>query len=311
MEDMEARISGRLAEPMKATTGATPENLGEDINTPGDEMFPFVHADGTLYFSSDSHIGIGGLDIYKATKGENGRWTVENMKAPINSPDDDFGIVFEHDSERGFFSSSRKGRGNDELYSFFLPPLKFNITGVVKNEKTDKVIPGATVKSIGSDGITVEAETNDEGGFRFMLKPNTDYVFIASSNGYLNGKERETTKGLEKSQDFQTTIYLSQVDQVITIENIFYDFAKWDLRPESMVSLDKLVETLNDNPYITIELMSHTDSRGTDEDNMILSQKRAQSVVQYLISKGIAADRLQAKGYGETEPKMVDDGNCN
>ncbi|HYW94918.1 MAG TPA: OmpA family protein [Bacteroidales bacterium] len=284
-----------------------PENLGEDINTPGDEMFPYVHNDGTLYFSSDSHIGLGGLDIYKATKGENNRWVVENMRAPINSPDDDFGIVFEQENERGFFSSSRKGRGNDEIYAFYLPPLKFNITGVVKDEKTNRIIQGATVKSIGSDGITVEAETNDEGGFRFMLKPNTDYVFIASRNGYLNGKERETTKGLEKSQDFQTTIYLSPVDQVIEIDNIFYDFAKWDLRPESMVSLDKLVETLNDNPNITIELMSHTDSRGTDEDNLILSQKRAQSVVDYLISKGIAPDRLQAKGYGETQPKMVDE----
>jgi peptidoglycan-associated lipoprotein len=283
-----------------------PENLGEDINTPGDEMFPYVHSDGTLYFSSDSHIGLGGLDIYKATKGENGRWVVENMRAPINSPDDDFGIVFEHDNERGFFSSSRKGRGNDEIYSFYLPPLKFNITGVVKNEKTDKIIPGAKVKSIGSDGITVETETNDDGSFRFMLKPNTDYVFIASEDGYLNGKERETTKGLEKSQDFQTTVYLSPVDQVIQIDNIFYDFAKWDLRPESMVSLDKLVETLNDNPNITIELMSHTDSRGTDEDNMILSQKRAQSVVDYLISKGIAPDRMTARGYGESQPKVVD-----
>ncbi len=311
VSDMSGGYGGKdIWKVTRANEGAEwgePENLGEDINTPGNEMFPFVHSDGTLYFSSDSHIGLGGLDIYKATKGENDRWIVENMRAPINSPDDDFGIVFEHHNERGFFSSSRKGRGNDEIYSFYLPPLKFNITGVVKNEKTDKIIPGATVKSIGSDGLTVEAETNEEGNFRFMLKPNTDYVFIATRNGYLNGKERETTKGLEKSQDFRTTVYLSPVDQVIEIDNIFYDFAKWDLRPESMVSLDKLVETLTDNPNITIELMSHTDSRGTDQDNMILSQKRAQSVVEYLISKGIASDRLIAKGYGEAEPKEVDD----
>lgn len=140
-----------------------------------------------------------------------------------------------------------------------------------------------------------------------MLQPNTDYVFIASSDRYLNGKERETTKGREKSTDFQTTIYLSPVDQVIEIPNIFYDFARWDLRPESMVSLDNLVETLNDNPNITIELMSHTDSRGTDEDNMLLSQRRAQSVVDYLISKGIATERLEARGYGESQPKVVDE----
>ncbi|MGC9342501.1 MAG: OmpA family protein [Bacteroidales bacterium] len=284
-----------------------PENLGQDINTPGDEMFPYVHTDGSLYFSSDSHIGMGGLDIFKANMGENGRWTIENLRAPINSPDDDFGIVFENDSERGFFSSSRKGRGNDELYSFYLPPLKFNITGVVRDEKTDRVIPDATVKSIGSDGITIETQTNNDGSFRFMLQPNTDYVFIASSEKYLNGKERETTKGREKSTDFQATIYLSPVDQVIEIDNIFYDFARWDLRPESMVSLDNLVETLNDNPNVTIELMSHTDSRGADEDNMLLSQRRAQSVVDYLISKGIAAERLEAKGYGESQPKVVDE----
>jgi peptidoglycan-associated lipoprotein len=283
-----------------------PENMGEDINTPGDEMFPYVHPDGTLYLSSDSHIGLGGLDIYKATFGESGRWSVENMRPPVNSSQDDFGITFEKETERGFFSSSRKGRGNDEIYSLYLPPLKFNLTGVVRDEKTDKVLKEATVKSIGSDGITVEAATNEEGAFRFMLKPNTDYVFIAYKSGYLNGKERETTKGLEKSNDFRTIIYLSPVDQVIELPNIYYDFGKWDLRPESMVALDKLVETLNDNPNVTIELMSHTDSRGSTQDNELLSQRRAQSVVDYLISKSIAADRLQAKGYGESVPKVVD-----
>jgi len=284
-----------------------PVNMGEDINTPGDEMFPYVHPDGTFYFSSDSHIGLGGLDIYKATPVENGRWLVENMRPPINTSQDDFGITFEKEAERGFLSSSRKGRGNDEIYSFYLPPLKFNLAGVVRDEKTDKILKETSVRSIGSDGITAETTTNEEGAFRFMLKPNTDYVFIASKTGYLNGKERETTKGLEKSNDFRTVIYLSPVDQVIELPNIYYDFGKWDLRPESMVALDKLVETLNDNPNITIELMSHTDSRGTDQDNEILSQRRAQSVVDYLISKKIATDRLQAKGYGESVPKVVDE----
>ena len=284
-----------------------PVNLGEDINTPGDEMFPYVHSDGSLYFSSDSHIGMGGLDVYKAKQGENGRWTIENLRPPVNSPHDDFGITFEPLTERGFFSSSRKGKGNDELYSFYLPPLKFNITGIVKDEKTEKILTEVNVKSIGSDGITLESSTNQEGTFRFMLKPNTDYVFIAAKEKYLNGKERETTKGFEKSNDFNITIYLSPVDQVIELPNIFYDFAKWDLRPESMVSLDRLVETLIDNPNITIELMSHTDSRGTNEDNDILSQKRAQSVVDYLISKGIVPARLQARGYGESSPKITDE----
>lgn len=284
-----------------------PKNLGDDINTPGDEMFPYVHFDGALYFSSDGHTGLGGLDIYKAVQMESGRWSVENMRAPINSSSDDFGIVFEHETERGFFSSNRKGRGNDEIYSFYLPPLVFNISGIVRDEKTNQVLQGATVKSIGSDGITLETITGDEGTFRFSLNPNTDYVFVASHDGYLSGKEKESTKELEKSTDFRTIIYLAAIDQVIELPNIFYDFARWDLRPESMVSLDKLVETLNDNPNVTIELMSHTDSRGTDEDNMILSQRRAQSVVDYLISKGIAPERLQAKGYGESVPKVVDE----
>ncbi|MCP4313680.1 MAG: OmpA family protein [Bacteroidetes bacterium] len=284
-----------------------PVNLGEEINTPGNDLYPFVHADGTLYFSSDSRVGLGGLDIYKAIMDETGNWMVENMRPPINSPEDDFGIVFEGDVERGFFSSSRKGRGNDELFSFVLPPLIFAVNGVVKDERTDQVLPGSTVKSVGSDGITVESTTGDDGAFRFMLKTATDYVFIASQEGYLNGKERESTRGLDQSREFDVSIYLSSTERVIELPNIFYDFAKWDLRPESMVSLDNLVETLNDNPNVTIELMSHTDSRGTPADNLELSQKRAQSVVDYLISKGIAQDRLQAKGYGESQPKVVDE----
>jgi peptidoglycan-associated lipoprotein len=284
-----------------------PVNLGEEINTPGNELYPYVHPDGTLYFSSDSRVGMGGLDIYKATKDETGSWILENMKPPINSPEDDFGIVFEDDQERGFFSSSRKGRGNDDIYSFVLPPLEFSVKGVVKDERNDQVLSGSTVKSVGSDGITVESTTDEDGSFRFMLKPATDYVFVASQPGYLNGKERESTRGLDQSKEFEVTIYLASITQVIELPNIFYDFAKWDLRPESMVSLDNLVETLEDNPNVTIELMSHTDSRGTPADNIELSQKRAQSVVDYLISKGIQPDRLKARGYGESQPKVVDE----
>ncbi len=284
-----------------------PRNLGEGINTPGNEVYPYVHPDGTLYFSSDSRVGMGGLDIYKARQDETGGWILENMKPPINSPGDDFGIVFEAEQERGFFSSGRRGRGNDEIYSFVLPPLNFSVVGEVRDEKTDQPLVGSNVRSVGSDGITVETATDDDGSFRFMLKPSTDYVFIASQDGYLSGKVRESTKGLEQSREFEVTIYLASTERVIDLPNIFYDFAKWDLRPESMVSLDNLVETLNDNPNVTIELMSHTDSRGTYADNMELSQKRAQSVVDYLISKGIAADRLQARGYGETQPKVVDE----
>lgn len=283
-----------------------PVNLGPDINTSGDELFPYIREDGTLYFSSDGLIGLGGLDIFKATPQPDGSWVVVNMKPPINSFADDFGIAFEDGSEKGIFSSTRKGKGNDDLYTFELPPLKFNVTGLVKDEKTGTPIPSSVVQLIASDGSNLQAETGTGGDFKFALKPDVDYIFLASKRGYLNGKEKETTKGQDKSRDFMVTILLTGIDKPIELPNILYDFGKWDLRPESMVSLDKLVETLLDNPNVTIELMSHTDSRDTEEYNLTLSQKRAQVVVQYLIDKGIEADRLTAKGYGESTPKVVD-----
>jgi peptidoglycan-associated lipoprotein len=283
-----------------------PRNLGPDINSSGDEVFPYVRQDGTLYFASDGHIGMGGLDIFKANAQPDGSWIVTNMKYPINSFADDFGITFEDGNERGIFSSTRKGKGNDDLYSFELPPMRFNVTGLVKDEKTGAPVTGSVVQLIASDGSNLQAETGTSGDFKFALKQDVDYIFLASKRGYLNGKERETTKGQEKSRDYMVTILLTAIDKPIELPNIFYDFGKWDLRPESMVALDKLVETLNDNPNVTIELMSHTDSRDTEEYNLDLSQKRAQSVVKYLIEKGIAPERLSAKGYGESTPKVVD-----
>jgi peptidoglycan-associated lipoprotein len=287
-------------------TWSKPINLGPDINTSGDELFPYVREDGTLYFSSDGLIGMGGLDIFSAKQQPDGSWVVKNMKPPINSFADDFGIAFEGKEERGIFSSTRKGKGNDDLFSFELPPLKFNVTGLVKDEKTGAAIQGSLVQLIASDGSNLQAETGSSGDFKFALKADVDYIFLASKRGYLNGKEKETTKGQEKSREFMVTILLTAIDKPIELPNILYDFGKWDLRPESMVSLDKLVETLLDNPNVTIELMSHTDSRDTEEYNLTLSQKRAQAVVQYLIDKGIAPERLSPKGYGESTPKVVD-----
>lgn len=284
----------------------SPVNLGSPVNTPGDELFPYVHPDGTLYFSSDGHIGMGGLDIFKAEKNDNGQWSVENMKYPMNSPADDFGIVFESERESGYFSSSRRGRTNSDIYSFILPPLRFSVIGVVKDEKTDEIIPEVLVKSIGSDGITLETNTGSNGTFRFNLNPGTDYVFISEKEGYLKGKERESTKGLSQDTEFKTEIYMASIERPIEVENIFFDLDKANLRPESMVALDKLVETLNDNPNIVIELGSHTDARASDSYNIDLSNRRAQSVVNYLIEKGISEDRLVARGYGESRPKTVD-----
>ncbi len=283
-----------------------PENLGPDINTEGNEMFPYVDHKGTLYFASDGWPGMGGLDIFRAKQNDNGRWKVENLRYPINSPADDFGIIMQDNEIKGFFSSSRKGRTRDDIYAFVLPPLKFSILGTVRNLQTDEIIPYCRIKMIGSDGTILQDSTNAKGTFRFMLKPNTDYIFIASKEGYLNGKSKETTKGLKKSSELKTTIQLASIAKPIEIPNIYYDFGKWDLRPESMVALDHLVEILNDNPNIVIELRSHTDSRASEEYNLNLSQKRAQAVVDYLIRKGIDPKRLIAKGYGESMPKVVD-----
>jgi len=287
-------------------TWSRPINMGADINTRGNELFPFVREDGTLYFSSDGHLGMGGLDIFRAISQPTGSWIIANMKAPINSPADDFGIVYEIGAEKGFLSSTRKGKGNDDLYSFEMPPLKFGITGLVKDEKTGAPVQSSVVQLIASDGTNMQTTTGNGGDFKFALRSDVDYIFLASKDGYLNGKSKETTRGQEKSRDFLTTILLTPIDKPIELPNIFYDFGKWDLRPESMVSLDKLIETLDDNPNITIELMSHTDSRDTEEFNLDLSQKRAQSVVDYLIAKGVDKARLSPRGYGESSPKVVD-----
>lgn len=282
-------------------------NLGGEINTAGNEMFPYMHSDGVLYFSSDGHPGMGGLDIFKAKKTEGETWEIENMRYPMNSPADDFGVVFEKEREAGYFSSRRPGgRGSDDIYMFYLPPIIYNMIGKITDEKTKSPVGQATVKLVGSDGAIVTMQTNDDGSFKFNLTPNTDYVIIASKKGFLNNKAKETTRGLTRSKDFDVAIAITSTEKPIEIPNIFYDYDKWELRMESREALDRLVEILNDNPTVTIELASHTDSRGTQEYNYELSQKRAQSVVNYLIEKGIATDRLKAKGYAQTQPKVVD-----
>ncbi|MGM0497439.1 MAG: OmpA family protein [Bacteroidota bacterium] len=282
-----------------------PINLGDQINTAGKEVFPFIHPDGTLYFSSDSHVGMGGLDIFKATPKSDDSWEIENMRYPVNSTHDDFGIVFQDEKEKGFLTSSRK-RGDDKIFSFVLPPLKFSVEGVVKNKKTEDPIENASVKLVGSDGMTMSSETDEDGSFKFMLRPGTDYVFVASKKNFLTNKGKASTKGLEESKVFEPEILLSSIKEPIELPNIFYDFAKADLRDESKEALDNLVETLNDNPRVVIELRSHTDFRGDHWSNVELSTERAESVVNYLIDNGIDPARLRAKGYAATMPKEID-----
>jgi peptidoglycan-associated lipoprotein len=282
-----------------------PENLGPEINTPGDEMFPSVRDNGELYFSSNYHPGIGGLDIFKAVKNDKGKWSIQNMKAPINSPGDDFGIAFtKGEVEKGLFSSNRKGSRSDDIYSFYLPPKIFNVTGEVSNKETSQKIDGAMIRIIGTDGTNLKMRA-DGGRFQIKLKPETEYVFAAFKDGYLNDKVRATTIGLDDSKEFRFEFKLSPTDQPIKVNNINYAFGSYDITEESKLALDTLVQLLRLNPTIKIELMAHTDYVGSDQFNSELSQKRAQSVVDYLISKGISAGRLVAKGYGETWPKKV------
>lgn len=291
----------------KTAEWGKPVNMGPQINTPDDEMFPFIHPDGILYFSSNGHVGMGGLDIFKATEKDDNNWTVENMKYPINSSSDDFGIIFETEMERGYFSSNRPGgRGGDDIYQFSLPPIEFLLSGTVRNQKTDDIIAGAEILLIGSDGTNLSQKSENDGTYNFKLAPNTDYRIVAKRGGFLNSKGKETTKGMTSSKEFKTDIYMSPDDSRIDLPGIMYDFGKWNLRPESMVALEELVEILNDNPNITIEIGSHTDFRGSDQGNQELSAKRAQSVVDFLITYGIDQERLTSKGYGESMPKEID-----
>ena len=292
-----ARINGNDFGPM--------ENLGPEINTPGDEVFPYVRDSVTLYFASNGHPGMGGLDIFRATLDSTEHWHVENMRSPINSNGDDFGITFEGVHERGFFSSNRNdARGYDHLYSFELPVITVKIEGIVFD--VDEVpIEGATVRIVGRDGLNAKVLTMKNGEYEVELERDIRYVMMASARGFLNQNFELKTGAEEKNETYIVDFYLSPITKPVVIENIFYDFDKATLRPESKAALDEMIKMLNDNPNVTIELGAHTDRKGTDKYNEGLAQRRAQSVVDYLIAGGIAPDRLEAKGYGESVPKVI------
>ncbi len=287
-----------------------PINAGPFVNTPGDEMFPFLRNDTSLYFASNGHPGMGGLDIFRSTY-SNGEWgKPANMQYPVNSAGDDFSIVFDAEEDKGFFSSNRKGgRGSDDIYSFVNPPVLFTLQGIVKDDNTLQLVPGAVVRLTGSDGSTIEARSDARGIYSFnkaQIKPRTSYELICMKDGYFNKKARETTVGLESSKDFTIDFLLEPIpDKPVVLPDILYDLAKWDLKPQYQDSLQGLIKTLDENETIVVELASHTDSRGSDESNDILSQHRAESVVNYLIDRGIDPDRLVAKGYGERVPRKL------
>jgi outer membrane protein OmpA-like peptidoglycan-associated protein len=236
--------------------------------------------------------------------------TPVNMGIPINSEADDFAIIFQPEGEQGFFSSNRSGRkSREDIYSFIIPPVAFTLAGTVTDDRTLQVIPGARVDIVGSDGISMTAKTSETGVYMFgktQIMPNTTYEITVSKDNYFNSSGRVTTVGYEKSKDLTRDFVLQPIpEEPVVLPEILYDLAKWDLKPQYQDSLQGLITTLDENPTLIIELASHTDARDTYERNDVLSQRRAQSVVDYLIERGIDPDRLVAKGYGERAPRTL------
>lgn len=282
------------------------ENVGAPINTEGDEMFPTFRPNGDLYFSSDGHSGMGGLDIFIAKPDTiGGTWRIEHPGYPLNSQGDDFGMTFEGLHNRGFFSSNRgDGKGWDHIYSFVNPEIIQTVKGWVY-EQEGYELPQALVYMVGNDGTNVKLSVKGDGSFTQEIKPGVDYVLLGTCKGFLNHKEQLRVEPVTESTEYTLQFPLASITAPVLIDNIFYDFDKATLRPESTTALDELIKLLNENPNVTIELSAHCDYRGPDAYNKVLSQKRAESVVAYLIEHGIAKDRLSPVGYGKDKPKTI------
>ena len=296
----------------KNTSFGKPINLGPKINTLGDEVFPTIREDGTLYFASDAHQGMGGLDIYKVITDSNENITgIDNLKYPINSSFDDFGIIFNGKKEEGYLSSNRKGgKGSDDLYSFSLPPLVITLNGMIR-DTTDidniKMIKEGKITIMNDAGVVAELLSSETGRFTFKLEKDQNYKVKGEvTKDFFSNSISFSTFNVDYDTVINVVLNLARIPRIITLPNIEYEYDKADLRPESTVSLDGLVKTLEDNPNLTIELRAHTDFRGNDDYNMELSLARAKSCVDYLIEKGIVEDRLTARGFGESEPRTVD-----
>lgn len=313
--DFEGSVGGKdlwIATRSSATESfGAARNLGELINTTADELFPFLRDDTVLYFSSKGHPGMGGLDIFKSSLVD-GQWQKPvNMQYPVNSPGDDFGITFKPGEETGFFSSNRRGgRGGDDIYSFVKPPLVFTLQGVIRNEANLQFVPGAAIRMVGTDGSSVEGRTDPKGFYSFassQIKPNTTYELTVNHEGFFIKKGAYTTVDVFANRDFVVDFMLEPIpDKAIPLPEIRYELAKWDLLPQYQDSLRGLIRIMDQNPTIVIELAAHTDSRNTFEYNDILSQRRAESVVNYLIERGISADRMVARGYGKRVPRTLE-----
>ena len=284
------------------------ENLGPEINTEGNECFPAFRPSGELYFSSDGRTpSLGGLDLYRAKQDTiTEHWTVVHLPAPMNSPADDFGITFEGWHNRGYFSSNRStgGRGWDKIYSFSYPEVLQTVKGWVY-EQDGYELPEALVHIVGNDGTNEKLSVKSDGSFEMAVTPGVDYLLLATCKGYLNFRNNLHADSLEVEHQHVLQFPLPSINVPVLVRNVFYEFDKADLTPESTAALDRLTNMLKENPNVTIELAAHCDYRGNDDYNLRLSQRRAESVVRYLTEHGIEAERLTAKGYGETVPKIV------
>lgn len=283
------------------------ENMSAEINTAGDEEFPYMLTDSVMIFSSNGHPGLGGLDMFRAELQPNGHWSVKNMGMPMNSSADDFGITYDRGASypKGYFSSNRgDARGYDHLYSFELPDLKIVLNGWI-TDLEEEPIAGAIVRIVGTDGSNQRTATGGDGSYSFNLNRGISYAMLAGAKGYLNARQEFATDTAEADAEYGIDFMLASLSQPNIVENIFYDFDKATLRPESKTALDELITLLRDNPHITIQMTSHTDRMGAEEYNLDLSHRRAKSVVDYLIEAGIEADRLDYQGYGKSQPKTV------
>lgn len=298
-------------------------NMGSVINTPGNEMFPYVTDDGKLYFSSDGHPSIGALDIFVAIR-KDGEITIENLGPPVNSTGDDFGISFTSIKD-GYFTSNRDGgKGDDDLYAFVnhdpsLKTVNYFLAGITvttdDESGEEKILEGVNVRLVYPEGQTTinSEETDAEGDFKFKVEGGTNYELIGEKEGYFTTRVSFSTVGKTIPQEelkemvtdttFTTKLVLNKIviDKPIVLENIYYEFDESFITDVAAVELDKLVKIMEDNPQISIELSSHTDARGDNDYNQELSQRRAESAVRYLVENGIAPGRITAKGYGEEQ----------
>ena len=281
------------------------ENLGECINTEGDEQFPAFGPQGELFFSSDGYPGMGGLDIFFAVQENDSVWNISNVGAPINSNGDDFGITFAPGLYRGYFSSNRgDARGWDHIYSFFLPETVHTLYGWIY-EKDGYELPDGMIYLVGDDGTNSCMNVTKEGAYKVRVTPGVEYVMLGTCKGYLNVMHELKTELIEGMHEYQRDFALPSITRPVLVDNIFYEFGKAVLTAESSTSLNELKELLEQNPNITIELSAHCDYRGSASYNEKLSQARAEAAVEYLIAKGIEKERMTPVGYGESKPKEI------